>query len=716
MIENQIHQRNTTHISMKNNLLFLYLLFTSSAFLCAQSPKTPSDFLGYELGEEFSYHHEMVNYFKHVAETSAKVSIEMYGQTYERRPLMVAYVSSEENIQNLAQIRENNLIASGLKEGEIKGKQLPIIWLSYNVHGNESVSMEAAMKVLYSLISNQESKAEEWLQNVVVVIDPCENPDGRERYATFYNGTASKTPNPDINHWSHRENWPNGRVNHYCFDLNRDWAWQTQIESQARTKLYQTWMPQIHVDLHEMGINSPYFFPPSVEPFHPTITQWQRDFHQLAGKSHAKYFNKNGWLYYTNQVFDLFYPSYGDTWPTFNGAIGFTYEQGGSGQAGLAVKTAEGDTLTLKDRIDHHYASSISTIEVSYENRERLLEEFNKYFTDGLDKPSGKYKSYIISSENSRSSLKSITQLLDKQSIKYGYINSNMKGKSASGFDYLANSTGNFSLSEKDIVISAHQAKHHFVEALFDPKPELSDSLTYDMTAWALPYVYGVKAYASTQKMELDTKPVTFSTEVNPVPKAEPAYAYLATWKDASDVKFLSDLLQNNIRVRFNEVAFEIDGVKYDAGTLIITRLGNENFSKGFDQTIIDLANKHQKKITPSYTGLVTNGKDFGSNDVKQINMPKVAIMAGNGIGQTNFGEAWYYFEQVIDYPVSVIKTDYAKYVNLNLYDILVLPSGNYTEFKEKLSDFVKDGGKLIMLDRSVSALTGSNLKTIQYW
>ena len=139
-------------------------------------------------------------------------------------------------------------------------------------------------------------------------------------------------------------------------------------------------MPHIHVDFHEQGLNDPYYLAPAAEPFHEVITNFQRDFQKTIGKNHAKYFDANGWLYFTKERFDLFYPSYGDTYPTYNGSIGMTYEQGGSGRAGLGVITAIGDTLTLKDRIAHHFTTGISTVEIASQNIEKLNTEFKKFF------------------------------------------------------------------------------------------------------------------------------------------------------------------------------------------------------------------------------------------------------------------------------------------------------------------------------------------------
>jgi len=208
----------------------------------------------------------------------------------------------------------------------------------------------------------------------------------------WFNTTASKPYDIDQQASEHNEPWPGGRANHYLFDLNRDWVWATQIESQSRLKIYNKWMPHIHVDFHEQGINEPYYFAPAAEPFHEIISDWQRDFQIQIGKNHAKYFDAEGWLYFTRERFDLFYPSYGDTYPTFMGAIGMTYEQAGHSRAGLGVLNDEGIILTLVDRVAHHTITGLSTVEISSKNASQLNTEFKKFFnTSEL-----KYKSYVL--------------------------------------------------------------------------------------------------------------------------------------------------------------------------------------------------------------------------------------------------------------------------------------------------------------------------------
>ncbi|MET2984236.1 M14 family metallopeptidase [Aureibaculum conchae] len=688
------------------NIFFFCLLFLITLTTFSQL-KSPAEFLGYELGDRFTRHHQVVDYFKHIAKENENVKLIKYGETYENRTLQLAFITAPKNFSKLENLRTNHLKSIGILNGEANS-EISIVWLSYNVHGNESVSTEAAMKTLYALVDSNNTETKKWLENTIVIIDPCINPDGRDRYVNWYNQYQNKPYNINPDSKEHHEPWPGGRANHYLFDLNRDWAWATQTETQSRLEEYNKWMPHVHVDFHEQGVNSPYYFAPAAEPYHEIITDFQREFQVVIGKNHAKYFDKNSWLYFTKERFDLLYPSYGDTYPMYNGAIGMTYEQGGSGRAGLGIKTADDDVLTLKDRIAHHYTTGLSTIEMASDHADKLQQEFIAYFNRATNNPKGKYKSYVISGSNGKDKLNSLKKLLEKHQIKYGMPTSNASVKA---FDYESNTTKSMRFSSKDMVINTNQPKSNFINALFEPQTKIVDSLTYDITAWSIPYSRGLKAYALANALASESMPAD-AVGADPVGVEKP-YAYLAKWNSTDDATFLGYLLQNKVKVRFSESAFTIEGNNYKAGTLVITRRGNEKLGEKFDAIIRKATQKFDRKVTGVATGFVTKGKDFGSSAVRYLKAPKIAVLSGDGVSSLGFGEIWHFFEQQIHYPITVLDTEYFNRVNLDKYNVLVLPSGWYDSLlnKDKLKEikkWVQNGGRLIVIDRALSVFADS--------
>lgn len=682
---------------MKKALLLLWLL-ASSTSLFAQV-QSPDAFLGYELGTHFSAHARVVDYFRDVAAKAPNVKLQTYGKTYEGRELLFAVVSDAANMERLEHIRKDNLAISNNDKSVKLAKQPVIVWLSYSVHGNEANSTETAMKVLYTLAEAKDERIKQWLKNTVVIIDPCLNPDGRERYVNYFNSVVGTKPNPDPNAREHQEPWPAGRTNHYYFDLNRDWAWQTQVESEQRLIQYHRWLPQIHIDFHEQGYNEPYYFAPAAEPIHQAVTTWQREFQVIVGKNNVKYFDENGWAYFTKERFDLLYPSYGDTYPLYNGAIGMTYEQGGI-RAGLAVVTADGDTLTLKDRISHHFTTSMSTIEVASSHAEKLVNEFRKFFEQSLQ-PSTIYKTYVVKAQNI-SRLRRLAALLSKNQISYAFG----ADRILNGYNYETQKVENFKVERNDLVINVAQKHGVLVNILFEPQTLVTDSNTYDITAWALPYAYGLNAYAVKEGV-LGT--YTFIEEQKKViSNVVKPYAWLLSWNGIEDAKILVALQRKGIKVRIAEQGFTIGGVAYKAGTLLVYRAENEKKMSNFQGQIERLLKDLNANFRVLSSGYVEEGKDFGSSVYRLLAEPKVAVLSGSEVSSQSLGEVWYFFEQEFDYPIQLINVAAAANLDIHKVNTLIVPDGYYGDkLAEQLVPWINSGGKLIILEDAINAFVG---------
>ncbi|MDA8595346.1 M14 family metallopeptidase [Flavobacteriaceae bacterium] len=680
----------------KGIVFFAFLMFWNTS-LTAQELSSPKEFLGYEIGTQFSRHHQVVDYFKLIAEQSPNIELSQYGETNERRPLYLAYVSSEKNLKDLESIRMNNLAHAGLVDQAAKNLGITVVWLSYNVHGNEASSSEAAMKTVHQLITEKQ----DWLENTVVIMDPCVNPDGRDRYINWYNEVKSTPYNAHLDSKEHHEGWPGGRPNHYLFDLNRDWAWLSQVESQQRIAVYNKWMPQVHVDFHEQGINEPYYFAPAAEPFHEVITDWQRDFQTAIGRNHAKYFDQEGWLYFTRERFDLFYPSYGDTYPTYMGAIGMTYEQGGHSRGGLGVINSEGETLTLIDRVDHHTTTGLSTVEMASTNASKLVSEFEKFFAT----TNGTYKNFVLSSKD-QDKIDKLTGLLDKHEIKYAYA----KGGAVKGYNYTQSKEGRIAVAKNDLVVSINQPKGKMVKVLFEPQATLSDSLTYDITAWALPYAYGIDAAATSMPVQTQSaKPNSTETA-----DASSTYGYVAKWNNLKDATFLSQMMNEGMVVRFTERSFQQNGKTYAPGTLIILKRDNLSFDD-FDAKLKGIAKSNGRSLEAVSTGFSDKGVDFGAYNVKRLNKQRIALLSGEGTSSYSFGEIWHFFETQLKYPITIIDTDYVSSVDLSKYDVLIMPNGYYgTSGMDQVKEFARGGGTVIAIGNALNSFnekTGFSLK-----
>lgn len=369
-----------------------------------------------------------------------------------------------------------------------------------------------------------------------------------------------------------------------------------------------------------------------------------------------------------------------------------TYEQAGHGRAGLGINTDEGYELTLTDRVAHHFTTGISTLEIAAENQERLVEEFKKFF----DNSDARTKTFALRGNPDK--LAALTRLLDRHEIRYGSTSARIRG-----YNYQQGNQTGFQAGETSLIIPTNQPKGRMVEVLFEPSTTLVDSLTYDITAWSLPYAYGLEAVSSSQSIafEANQQPIGIHNTINPQ-----GAGYLAKWDSMDDARFLAALLKEDFKVRFTERGLQTQGQIFEPGSLIITKSDNKHL-EDFDNHLMVIANQHQRQLTPALTGFASSGPDFGSPSVKIINKPRVAVLRGDGISSLNYGEIWYFFEQELGYPVTSLDSNYFSPNHLEDFDVLILPSGRYGSLFEarrlpELQQWIRRGGKVIALSAAV--------------
>jgi len=670
-------------------LLFLFLIVSVQAQL-----KSPSEFLP-NYGKQISQYHQVEAYFNQLMTASPNIKKQKYGVTNEGRDLNVYFISSPENLANLDLIRNNNLAAIGLSDTKTEkiGDKL-IVWLSFNVHGNEFAGTESAMTVAYELLNPANASSKKELENRVVILDPCINPDGYSRYGNWLREISGKKTHPELSDREHMEVWPGGRFNHYMFDLNRDWAWQTQLETQQRLALYNEWLPQMHVDVHEMGYNSPYFFPPSAEPWHEYIEKYQKDFQNTIGAKISEKFDAENWLYNTRERFDMFYPSYGDTYPTYNGAVGMTFEQGGIG-AGREVLLENGTTLTIKDRLTHHAKAVLTAVEVATSESDQLIKGFRHFMTNSRKTVKGEYKTYIL---KGNPKLEQMAVLLKKNKIEFAYADASQK---SNGFNYQTQKSKGFTIEPNDLIIKVDQPKAVLTQVLFEPTQVLHDSLSYDITAWALPLAYGVEGYALKNTIAIKTKA---SIEVVAPLVPNSVYGFYIPWNNRISAQVLSLLHQKDIKVRSAMKKAVFGQTVVEPGGLIVSKADNPKLID-FEKTVSEII-KIKKDFNYISSGFTQNGTDLGGENFTLLKAPKIALLSGRGVGSTEFGSVWFYLDEVMGYPVSIVEAGNFNRLELNKYNTLILADGYY-DFSEdqqkQISEWIKGGAKVIAMNNALS-------------
>ncbi|HEX2093668.1 MAG TPA: M14 family zinc carboxypeptidase [Longimicrobiaceae bacterium] len=671
------------------------------------APPSPAQFLGYEMGEHFTPYSGVRDYSRALAEASPLVEYRPYGTTPERRELFQLVIASPENLRRLDAILAANAELTRPETPVERARQIAtsnpaVVYFSYGVHGNESSSPEAAMWTAWDLARGAPEVAGV-LDSLVVVIDPVTNPDGRDRYVQWFNSVVGERPDPDPQSREHREPWPGGRFNHYLFDLNRDWSWGTQPETRARLATWTRWNPQVHVDFHEMFYNSSYFFFPASAPINPIYPEYVLRWGKRFGEGNAHAFDARGWEYYTAEAFDLFYPGYGDSWPSLTGAIGMTYEQAGHGAAGLAIRREDGDTLTLRERAEHHRTAGLATLRTAAAGKSTLLLDYaSGHRTVGEDSPD-----FLLVPGTDPGRVEALVAHLRSQGIEVE--------RASQGFGARATAHPGFEARSQfpagTYRVRARQPRGRLAITLLQPETQLRAEYSYDVSAWSLPYAYGVAGYrvGSTPAAGWTPVPAPAGTQASPAPPA-PGYGYLVTpgpGVGAQMVRFL----ERGGRARVLAKPSTFGGRRFPAGTWFLPSGGNDSL-----QARVAAAGLGGAAV-PVRSGLSEDGVDLGSENVMAVRHPRVAVVGGEGVSATSFGAYWYFLEQELGLRFDAVLAGDLPQLDLSQYDVVVVPDAFGRALgkpaQDALKAWVERGGRLVAVaGAAVTVAAMAEIKT----
>ncbi|HWI20002.1 MAG TPA: M14 family zinc carboxypeptidase, partial [Vicinamibacterales bacterium] len=514
--------------------------------------------LGHDHGEVITPPDGVERYLRALQQAApTKSRLIEYARSWEGRPLWLFVIGSPDRISKLEQVKAD-LQRFGDPRRHQAGdadrllKQLPVVvWLIHGVHGNEISSSDAALLEAYHLLAAQgDPGVDTVLRDALVLIDPMQNPDGRARFVANNLLGRAATADPAPYSAEHDEPWPGGRSNHYLFDMNRDWFAQSQPETRGRIKIGLEYLPQITVDLHEQGGDNAYYFAPPAEAINPHVTKSQIAAWELIGKANAARFDERGWPYYVREVYDAFYPGYGDSWPTFQGSIGMTYEQASA--RGLSFSRSDGDTLTYRDGVMHHFNAAIVTAITAARNRDRFLADYLEYRRSAVSEgEKGAIREYVIVPGQDASRAELLARNLATQGIDVRRAEEAIK---------LASRT----IPAGAYIVSNAQPTARMIRNLLDPKTEqspefikkqeerrkmrLNDQI-YDITAWNLPMLYDVELVTTPTAITVKTTPVPsqYDAPFATRPIAAAKVGYLVPWGSAA-IALSADALKQGIR------------------------------------------------------------------------------------------------------------------------------------------------------------------------
>ena len=640
---------------------------------------TPEQFLGYAIGEQHTRHDRIVAYLKELDRLSDKVSFEIIGETFERRAQVVAIFSSPENHKNIEQIRLQHL--SNQTNGT-NNKVPLVIHLAYNVHGNEPSSSEAALLTAYYLTASQSEQTKEWLNNMIITLDPVINPDGRDRHTHWANMHKGTPPVADPNDREHNEIWPGGRFNHYWFDLNRDWFLGTFPETRNRINFFHKWRPYVQTDHHEMGTNSTFYFDPGKESSNnPIVPDYlYKNIYPKFGEYFTKATNSIGSMYFTKEAFDKLYPGYGSSYINFYGGAGFLFEQGSS--RGHVQETTT-IPITFGFTIRNQFTASLATITASLAEKESLIELRKQFYVTAKQQATNSIiKGYSFGDAKDFNRTKAFIDLLLLHKIDIYKV---------------PNST--------DYFVPTAQDNYIMVKSIFENQITYKDSTFYDASTWSLIHAYGLPFTEVKSSMVLAEK-VNAPLVINNSPIVKSNYAYLVNNTDYNIHQFIYALQSEGVFVQTATRTFSTningENKNFGYGSIIISVQQQKVGADELYNIISKASVAANIKVHTVATGYSNSGIDLGSNYIKTLKKPEAAMIIGTGVAASEAGEIWHLLDQRLHMPITKIDILNFSRVRLERYNTLVMVSGAYNFLDknsvDKIKAWVQNGNTLITI------------------
>lgn len=671
---------------------------------------TPESVLGYQVGDWHVRHDQLVLFYKTLAKASDRVSVNTIGRTHEHRELLQVIITSELNQNNLSNIQKSHISRLNETTKRNLDESKLVVNLNYSVHGDESSGSNASMLVAYYLAASNNPEVLNYLDQMVILLDPSLNPDGLSRFAQWANQHKGKNLNADPNNREHIQDWIRGRVNHYWFDLNRDWLLLQHPESRARIKQYHQWRPNVLTDHHEMGTDSTFFFQPGIPTRkNPHTPDKNVELTKTLADYHAKAFDQENKLYFTEEAFDDFYAGKGSTYPDLHGTIGILFEQASS--RGHLQHSINGD-LDFPTTIKHQIMASMSTLEGSLVNKNELL-EYQLDFAHSYKKLAKEldHVGYVLSESKDKSRFNALLRLLEQHDIDAFELTKDIK---VDGKEYK---------KADSIFVPVNQPQIRLVESIFSEQTSFLDNTFYDVSSWNLAMSFNVEFAKVESKRGLSIVDQAWSSKTSkPVENdlSQSAYSYAIDWYDFKAPALVYELLANNIQIRSALKPFIATTNKgqqsFAAGTMLVNAgLQTEEWFAKFAQ----ISKKYPVKVTAIESGLTSTGIDLGSRNMMPVNKPNVLMAGGFGANPYEVGETWFVMDQHLGFSPTIIEKRWLSNTDLSKYTHIIMTDGSYGKSDEKLLDklkaWVKAGGVLWTQKRSAMWLAKNEVLQAEF-
>lgn len=653
---------------------------------------TPEAYFHQQMGEWHLSHDQILSYVKEIAELSDRAIIYEYARSYENRSLVHLVFTSPENQQKLNELKELHYKYSEPGSDIDKADVPLVVSLTYSIHGNESSGGNAAVLTAYYLAAAKGERIDKLLSNTIVIVDPCLNPDGFTRHSTWANMHQSYAANGDGNSRQFDEPWPGGRSNHYWFDVNRDYLLLVNPESKGRVADFHQWKPNVVTDHHEMGANSTFFFQPGVPSRNNPLTPGKNyELTHAIAAYHAKYLDKIGAYFFSEEQFDDYYFGKGSSYPDINGSIGILFEQ--AGFRGRVRQTDNG-MRTLAFGIRNHFTTSLSTLDAAVNLHDQLLDMQKDFFDDALNlADQSDVKAYIFGSAGDRVKTQLFIDFLNRHQIN---VYENEAEINTDGKKFEAGSS---------FVVPVKQKQYRLIRSIFDKVTSFADTTFYDVSTWAFPYAYNLN-YASLASMKIlsfSDEPVHAEKIEGKIIGTDSPLGYVFRWNEYSSAEALYQLQNEGLitKVATDRFSFDVNGKKeeFGYGTILIPVYDQSKIPEEVRKIVEKAAQKTCIDFYALSSGLSPEGIDMGSASFENLKKPEILLFVDGSVDSRDAGEIWHLFDQRYHIPVTLTSTKNLSRIDLRKYNTIIL-AGSFREWGDgeatKLHDWVSAGGNLV--------------------
>ncbi|HEX6882374.1 MAG TPA: M14 family zinc carboxypeptidase, partial [Planctomycetota bacterium] len=664
--------------------------------------------------------------------TSPRVRMETFARTHEGRELVWVAISSPENLARLDGIRADMAKLAdprGLDEAEARRILAgpAVAWMGYSIHGDELSGADAAVALGYHLAACTNPEVEALLDELVVVIDPCLNPDGRQRIIGMVEQFAGLTPSLDYASL-HRGRWPYGRGNHYLFDMNRDWMAGTQPETRGRWQAVLSFRPQLFVDAHEMGSDDTFLFYPQAKPHNPQLPATMAAWHERYGADAARAFDAHGWAYYTREWADAWGPFYSDAWASLTGATGILYEQAST--SGFPLRRESGRILTYREAVHHQLTASWANLQTLRAHRAEILRD---YLATGranvaAETPGNGRMLVVRPGGNLRREEECLRTLLG-QGIEVQRATEEFEAANVEHAEGARSASARFPAGTW--LVRARQPARAMVRSFLDfdvrydkdalqaEREELERkgrSKAYDVTSWSLVHAHDLDA-AWVDARDVASTPLTAPVAARadlPEAVGTPApVAWLVDGTNDDALAFAAQALELGLAVHWADEAFTAGGRAFARGSLMVRRSENEGSAQEVWSQVRAAAMRARVEVVAAATGQApdTEQADLGGQHFHLLARPRVALLTNSPISPDGYGHLWHHLDQRVGVPFSILDAESLTSYDLRRFNVLVLPpswglGGVLGAAKERLATWIESGGTLIACGSSAAALT----------